>query len=45
LELELEKITANYLNKEAENSQLKKDLNLNLSQISALKSQLVQKKG
>jgi hypothetical protein len=40
---ELKKITSSYRNKEAENAQLQRDLNLNLSEISALKNQLIQK--
>jgi hypothetical protein len=39
----LKKITSSYRNKEAENAQLQRDLNLNLSEISALKNQLIQK--
>ena len=39
---ELRKITSSYIKKEAENAQLQQDLNLNLSQISALKNQLVE---
>ena len=43
LKFELKKITSNYVNIEAENAQLKQDLNLNLSEINALKNELIQK--
>lgn len=43
LKFELKKVTSSYINKEAENAQLQQELNLSLSEISALKNQLIQK--
>lgn len=42
LRFELKKVTSSFINKEEENAQLQQDLNLNLSEISALKNQLIQ---